>query len=321
MNPDVAKAIPELVRRGIIPQERSSLLLRIATRSLVSVHGEIRLLFYLGVLVTTAGVGLLVQEYYQHIGPVAVAVVVGIAAIACLSWAAKNAKPFSWGESASPWLAFDYLLLLGVLLASSDLAFIEIQFTPLGAHWPWHLLIVSILMACVAVRYDSRTVFSLALSTFAAWRGLSVSLVENSIWHASEESVRLNAISCGVIFVLLGYYLLRSRKKPHFEPVAAHLGWLLILGALVSGVGLHGPEGIAYVVLLSATGIFLAWLSYVKRRFSLFAYGVLAVYIASISLVLKADLDSTGELVCIMIISLILIALLWRAQKKMKEPE
>ncbi len=320
MNPDVAQAIPEFVRRGIIPREKASLLLRIARGELVSVNWEIRLAFYLGVLLTTAGVGLLVEENYQNIGPVAIAVLLGSAAIALLSWAAKKGPPFSWEESPSPLLAFDYVLLLGVLLAGTDLAFIEIQFTPLGAHWPWHLLIVSILLACAAVRYDSRTVFSLALSTFAAWRGLSVSLVEKPVWFASEETIRWNAIGCGVLFVLLGSHLIRTKKKAHFEPVAAHLGWFLILAAFLSGTVERGLGGIVYIVLLSATGAFLAALSYVRRRFSLFAFGVLAVYLAVIGLVFKADLDSSGELACIVIGSLVLIAVLRKVQKRMKEP-
>jgi len=320
MNPDAAKAIPEFARRGIISRERASLLLRIACGDLVTVHREIRLLFYLGVLLTTTGVGLLVQRNYRHIGPVTIAVVIGAGAVACLSLAAKRAQPFSWMETPSPSLGFDYLLLLGVLLAGADLAFIEIQFTPLGAHWPWHLLIVSVLMACIAVRYDSRTVFSIALSTFAAWRGLSVSFIEKPVWLASEESVRMNSLGCGVLFVLLGSFLVRGKKKPHFEPVAVHLGWFLILGALVSGIGGGGAEGIVYIALLSTTGAFLAWRSYSGRRFGLFAFGVFAVYLAAIGLVFKAGLGFSGDLACIMITSVVLIALLWKAQKKMKEP-
>jgi hypothetical protein len=60
------------------------------------------------------------------------------------------------------------MLLLGVLLASADLAYIEVKFTPLGDAWPWHLLIVAVLSGLLAFRCDSRVVFSFALTTFAA---------------------------------------------------------------------------------------------------------------------------------------------------------
>jgi hypothetical protein len=36
---------------------------------------------------------------------------------------------------------------------------------PLGAGWPWHLLVVAVFYAALALR-DSRVVWSLALTTF-----------------------------------------------------------------------------------------------------------------------------------------------------------
>ena len=44
-----------------------------ASDELVSVRWELRTLLYLGVLLVTAGVGLLVKENFDRIGPVAVA--------------------------------------------------------------------------------------------------------------------------------------------------------------------------------------------------------------------------------------------------------
>ena len=84
MNPDLARAIPEMTRAGILSEEKSALLLRIARGELISVHPEIRLLFYLGVLLTTAGAAILVKDNYHQIGPLAVAVVVGIGALISL---------------------------------------------------------------------------------------------------------------------------------------------------------------------------------------------------------------------------------------------
>jgi hypothetical protein len=318
MNPDVAQAIPEIARSGILEQEKASRLLRIARGDLISVRAEIRLLLYLGVLVTSAGAGLLIKQNYDQIGPLAVALAVGLGAAACLGFAIRQAPGFSWGEVPSPSMVYEYLLLLGLLLGVADLAFIEVQFTPLGANWPWHLLIASILMACIAIRHDSRTIFSLALSTFAAWRGVSVSLIEMPIWRAYDESVRWNAVCCGLLFLFLGRFLLRSRKKPHFEPVAVYLGWLLVLGSLVSGGPQYGAKGVAYILLLIGTGGYLACHSFRKQRFSLFVAGVLAVFIGLIETVLKSRLgfEMTALSVCFMAVAL--IALLWKAHRKIR---
>lgn len=318
MNPDVAQAIPEIARSEILEQEKASRLLRIARGELLSVHAEIRLLFYLGVLLISAGTGLLIKENYDQIGPFAVALAVGLGAVACFGWAIRRAPAFSWGEVPSSSMAHDYLLLLGVLLGAADLAFIEVQFTPLGSNWPWHLLITSVLMACIAIRYDSRTIFSLALSTFAAWRGLSVSLIEKPIWRASVESVRWNALCCGLLFIFLGNFLLRARRKPHFEAIAVYLGWFLVLGALVSGGPQRGSTGVAYILLLIGMGGGLAWHSFRKQRFTLFVAGVLAVFIGLIEIILKSRLgfELTALSICFMAVAL--IALLWRAHRTMR---
>ncbi len=319
MNPDVVNAIPDLVRHGILPEDEASQMLRIARGELVSLYLEIRLLFYFGVLLITAGIGLLVKQNYQHIGPLAVATALGVSALALLGWVASKAPPFSWKETQSPSLGFDYILLLGVLLAATNLAFIEVQFTPLGSRWPWHLLIVSIFMAITSLRYDSRTVFSLALSTFAAWRGLSVSLIEKPLWFASAESVRWNAIACGILFILLGRLLLHTRRKPHFEPVATHLGWFLVLAAMVSGGPQRGIIGMAYIIMLAAAASILARFAVRARRFGLFAFGILGLYIALTELVFKADLEFELEMLWVVLTSLVLIVLLWRAQRKLKD--
>ena len=318
MNPDVAKAVPEMVESGILEKEKASTLLRIARGELHSIQAEIRLLFYLGVLSCTAGAGLLIGENYKQIGPLAVALFVGLAAAVSFGLAIRRAPRFSWGEVPSPSIAFDYLLLLGVLLGAADLAFIEVQFAHLAAHWPWHLLITSILMVCIAIRYDSRTVFSLALSTFAAWRGVSVSIIEVSLWRFSSEPLRWNAITCGLLFIFLGHYLLRARRKPHFEPAAAYLGWMLVLGALVYGGSESGAEGTTYIFVLLATSCLLAWHSFKQRRFPLFTIGVVAAFIALFEIVLKWRLSFELAALATCLIAVGMIVVLWITHRTMR---
>jgi hypothetical protein len=319
MDPDVADAIPEMVRSGLLEKIASPRLLRIAQGELLSIYPELRLLFYFGVLLTTTGVGLLVKEKHQQLGPIAIAILIGVGTMASLGWAARQAPGFSWKEVPSPSLSYDCQLLLGVLLAAADLAFIEVQFTPLGAHWPWHLLIVSCLMAAIAIRYDSRMIFSLALSTFAAWRGLSVSLIEKPLWHATGTSVRWNALACGLAFVFLGRFLLRTGRKSHFESVAVHLGWILILGAILSGTLDAGSSDNLYIVILAITSAALGWHNFRKHRFVLFVFGVLGVYIALIECVFKLRLGDIADLFLIGLLSVAMMAVLWKTHRKLKE--
>lgn len=324
MNPDVAPAVDGLARSGTLNPTQARLFSRIARRELVSVHGELRLLAYLGVLLLMGGVGILVRENLDRIGPVAIAVGLGLGALLCLAWVARQAPPFSRAEVASPHLALDYVLLLGALLIGADLAYVEAQFAALGDAWPWHLLLVSVIYALLAVRYDSRVVFSLALSTFVAWRGVSAARLEHSLWSSSDAgAVRANAAACGALFVALGAVLRARRFKAHFEPVAAHLGWLLILAAPLSGVGESGPAGRWSAVVLGLVGGGLAIFSYARRRFGLFAIGVVAVYVGVSALFVDALSGSDAALLGFFwfaVTPLVVLAFLYVVHRRLREP-
>jgi hypothetical protein len=295
MNPDTAAAIPQLVQDGALPAAAAVRPLRVARGELLSVRAELRAVLYCGVLLITGGVGLLVAEHLQQIGPLTIAVGLAAAALVALLWVANAAPPFAWHETASPNLAFDYVLLLGVLLAAADLAYVEREFTPLGSHWPWHLLLVAAFAGAAAVRFDSRVVFSLALATFAAWRGLALSVAGAAAAAGWDSRLRANAVGCGLLFALLGLALERTRRKPHFAPAAIHLGWLLVLGGIASGL-----PAIGYACAIVAVGSGLAAGAWWRRRFSLFAFGVVAAACGAVVLI-GHTLPQTGALGCFFI--------------------
>src|SRR4029453_2494453 len=136
----------------------------------------------------TTGVGLFLKENHERLGPTVLAALIGLAAAICLFYAYRRSPPFSWEAAPPTHLAVDYVLLLGVLLLGSDLAYVEAQFRWLGPKWPLHLLLVSLLYFAAAYRFDSRVVLSLALSAFAAWRSVSAALPFS---HAGGGAVAL----------------------------------------------------------------------------------------------------------------------------------
>jgi hypothetical protein len=293
MNPDVALAVEELGRSGTLTTPQARLFHRVALGRLVSVRPELRLLLYGGVLAIMAGVGELVRQNLDRIGPVAIAAGLCVAAAAALAWALRHASPFSWGRAASGHVAFDYILLLGVLLTGAALAYVEVKFTPLGPSWGYHLLLMSVFAAAVAVRGDSRMVASIALTTFAAWRGVAASPLERGFWSVSAGAMRTNAIVTGVLFAALGWWMVRSGRKAHFEPVATHLGWLLVLGAIFSGIFEYGGAGTPFRLALLVVGTGLGIAAFRQGRFSLFGMGLVAAYIGLSALVVSV---APGEL-------------------------
>ena len=277
-SPEVAAAIPKLVEKGLLGPAAAAPLLRSARGELLSIRGELRALLYFGVLAVVGGVSLLVKENLERIGPVTIAVAIGVAAAVCLGWTLARARPFSWQRAESSDWAFDFLLLLGILLLGADLAYIEAKFTPLGDAWSYHLLFMSLVTGALAMRCDSRTSWSLALTTFAAWRGVAAAGVVGGIWGRSEVFLRWNLMLCGLAFLVFGFALRRLDRKRHFEPLTTFFGSFGVL----AGLGLFALDPnenwILWAIVFVAAAGGLAGAALRARRFGLFALGALGVY-------------------------------------------
>jgi len=319
LNPDVVAAIDALRAKGTLPGAQARVLSRPARGELVSIHWELRTLLYLGVVLATTGVGLFLKLNQERIGPAALASLLGLAAAICLLYASRRSPPFSWEATPSPHLAVDYVLLLGVLLLGADLAYVETQFRWLGPRWPLHLLLVSVLYLLAAYRFDSRIVLSLALSSFAAWRGVSAAIALSGFGGAVSGAVRANAIGCGVVFIGLGYLCVRLRRKAHFEPVYVTLGLLLLLGGLLSGAfGEVGSNWPLWEIPLLICASIVVLVAHRLRRPLDYALGVLAGYLGLMR-VLSEILDGSLLAFTIAVSSLGVLVFLIRAQRRMRE--
>lgn len=290
-SPEVAEAIPRLVREGVLTPAQAAAPLRAARGELLSIRGELRAVLYLGVILIVAGVSLLVKENLDRLGPATIAAAIGLAAAACLGWTLYRAPPFSWGRAESPDWSFDYLLLLGVLLLGADLAYVEAKFTPLGPDWSHHLLLMAAITGGLAIRCDSRLCWSLALSGFAAWRGVAASRVGSELFAPESSRLRIELLVCGLAFAAVGLALRRFDRKAHFEPLTTFLGAL----ATLAGLGLFAldPDGpwIAWALLFLAVALALALVALRFRRFGLFALGAVAAYGAATRLFFQVSAD------------------------------
>ena len=320
MNPDVVAAVERLSAANVLSPGQAALLGRVARRGLVSVRLEIRMLLYAGVLLLTSGIGLLVVKHHQDLGPWVITGSIGIAAAACLAWVARAAPAFSWSEVSPPTVAFDYVLLLGLLLLASGLAYVEAQFTVLGPRWGHHLLVVGVVYLLAAYRWDSRTVLGLGLTTLAAWRGVSVSLTSGSLGTGDPGELRASALALGALYVALAALVVRRQWKAHFEPVYGVAGLLLLLGALVSGA-LDAPSGRgAWLLALLAATAFVMWASFRLGRSVYFALGVLAAYGGLLrTLFVPFGRVRSVPLLLAAILALGALALIFAAHRRMSE--
>mgnify|MGYP000313952830 CR=1 FL=1 len=309
MNPESLAALDRLTRASLLPAATSEKLRRIAQGARVPIRTELRLFLYVSVLLISTGVGLLIKENLERIGPLGISLSLAFAAAACLFYVARRAAPFTWGRAADQHMAIDYVLLLSMLLLTADLTYIERTFPLFDSAWALHLLVMSIVAVALGARFDSRTVFALGLSSFAAWRGVSANTLEQVFWASSYRGVSLNSLGCGVLFVGVGWLLLRTKRKAHFEPSATYLGWMLVLGALFR---LSWP-------LLTVTGVGLAVLGSRVRRYWLFALGVAGAYVGAGRFVTQFLRDDIAQALWFLLSSIAVMALLIRKGRRWQE--
>ncbi len=289
MNPDVTAAVGRLHSDGLLGDFTANLFGRVARRELVSVRLEIRAALYLGVLLLTGGIGLFVKENHERIGPAAIAVAIGLGAAVCLVWAVRRSAPFAWGEATSAHAGFDYVLLLGALLVATDLAYLETQFALLGRDWPWHLLVVAVFYGLLAYRFDSKMLLSLALASFAAWRGIAVNIERTSLGSGDPARLRVEALAIGALFAVLGLLSVRAGRKAHFEDVYVNAGLLLALGGLLSGVfGIRENGWGGWLLLLLLVSSAVAFAAFRTRRTLPFALAIVAAWLGLQRLVFES---------------------------------
>lgn len=306
---------------GTLTDTQAALFGRMARGELVSVRLELQIALWIGVTMIAGSVGVLVKDNFANLGPLTIGAGITLAAALCLWYVARTSPPFSWGPVASPAIAFDYLLLLGVLLIGSDLAYIETQFGLLGPNWPWHLFLLSLIQLAFAFRYDSRGVLSLALVSFAAWRGVALSFAAGALIGGHEETIRINALIVGALFLGAGLLLRRTGRKSHFEPAFGNFGLLLLLGAAVAG-GYTGRGGLdpIWSPALALTSAATVTLAYRARRSDYFAQGVIAASLGFAQL--AAELGFGVGLYYLMSAGSfgILLLILWAHRRFREEP-
>jgi hypothetical protein len=222
-------------------------------------------------------------------------------------------------------MAFEYLLLLGSLLIGSDLAWAEVHWTPLGPSWTWHLLIYALVLLPLAYRFDSAAVLSLALTSIAAWRGVSLSVAASRAGAEAAATLRGNAIVVGLAFLVAAALTRASRRKPHFETIYANLGLLLLFGGLLSGTMMHGgwevqPSGEwrAWLATLAAATALVVPVAWRLRRASYFSLALIAGWLGLIRLSLESR-DEVGIAFFVAATALGVVVLLLRVRRRFRE--
>ena len=276
---------------GILSPEQHTLLAGLSRGEPYSLFLELNILLYAGILALVAGLGWTVTTWSEQLGDVVILTVLSALLAGCFWFCFSRAPAWSSGETPSPSLGFDYVLYLGSLTWSLELAYIENRFHLLSGQWDLYLLMTAGLFFFLAYRFDNRFVLSLALSSLAGWFGLTI-----SHWPSHEDAAyRLYAMLYSLIVGAAGAILQRIGLKPHFFGTYLNIAANVLFWALLSGV--FQPLGylVWFLALLVVCGASLAW-GLARRQFAFVAYATVYGYVGVSSILLRSIHGGTAVL-------------------------
>ncbi|RPI12567.1 MAG: DUF2157 domain-containing protein, partial [Lysobacterales bacterium] len=182
-----------------------------------SVHAELRVVLYLGVLLVMAGVGIVLARNLDRIGPIGIVLGIALAAAACAIPAIRARRAGGTLTTAA-----EYLLLLAALLLSADLAYAERQFALLGPSWSWHLLLLAVVHAAIAYTFTSPVVLAASLAALAGWFGVGGTLGDALHVSYSTPELGARALACAAVIFAWRHADRRARPESRFSDVFDH---------------------------------------------------------------------------------------------------
>jgi hypothetical protein len=245
----------ELQAAGLIDEAAASRAVALERGSIFSVFEELRFALYAAVASITAGIGLLVKDNLDRIGPITLIAVLALASAACYATALRT----HWqGRERS--IGGDYVLLLGALIVSADLGYAESQFHWLGTEWQWYLLILAAFHGVTAYGLRSRLVLCTSIAALAAWFGIEGQAAMLFNVGGSAAGLGMHAIGCAGTLLVWRAANRRLGGPESFESVfenfAANIGfWGVLALCLTPGSRLLG---LSLLAALATASIFKA---------------------------------------------------------------
>ncbi len=203
----------------------------------LSVYWDLRTLLYLGIVLLTTALGILVYKNINTIGHDVVIIAIAILCAGCFWYSFKNASPYSNKKITSSNAWFDYILLMGCLLLLTFFGYLQFEYEIFGNRWGLATFCPMILLFISAYYFDHVGVLSLAIVNLAAWVGISVTplqlLTKNDF---GDARLIYSGIVLGTLLVAISFASVSKNIKAHFCFTYKNFGFHILLISLLAAV-------------------------------------------------------------------------------------
>jgi len=207
----------QLHKDGFITEQELFAITTFQAEKPLSLHWELRTILYLGLLLLSSGVGILIYLNIETIGHQAILAMIAVTCIGCFYYAWKKRSPYSNETVKHPSPFFDYIVLLGCLLFGIFIAYLQVQYTAFGFHYGLATLLPTVLFFACAYLFDHKGVLSLGITGLSAWVGLAVTplqLLEQN--NFSDNTITFTALALGILLAGFAWYSDIKNIKRHF---------------------------------------------------------------------------------------------------------
>ncbi|OMP74804.1 MULTISPECIES: DUF2157 domain-containing protein [unclassified Chitinophaga] len=244
----------KLEQDGLISPGSMSNIHAATGKKLFSLHWELKTILYLGVLLLSGGLGVLVYKNIDTIGHQVVLLAIALACAGCFYYCFRRKLPFSWGKVPAPNPFFDYILLLGCLLFITFITYLQGAYGVFKFHYGTATFIPLTVLFFSAYYFDHLGVLSLAITNLAAWLGVNVSpltFMEGTMYI--DTRLIITGLILGAALLLMDYFTHYLRKKPHFGFTYRNFGMHLMLLACVTAMfkshfNYYNEENASYLI-------------------------------------------------------------------------
>jgi len=293
----------------------------------ISVHWEIRTLLYLGVLLLTAGLGILVYKNIDTIGHQFILLFIALVCTGCFFYCFKNKLPFSTGKVAPPNSFFDYILLLGCCTFIIFIAYLQYQYTLFGNRYGLASFFPMLVLFFSAYYFDHLGILSMAITNLAAWVGITVTPMQILTSNDFDSSIIIfTGMGLGILLLSIAWATIKKSIKKHFEFTYANFGTHIILISCLAAMFHFSVSYIIWFLLLMGLVYFFYRKALADKSFYFILiitlYAFIGISYVVVELLSHIPSDGIGIImlgfVYFIISAICLILFLIRTNKKLK---
>jgi hypothetical protein len=289
----------ELHTQGHISDDAFHKLKQRQLKPLVSVYWEIKTILYLGIMLLTGGVGVLVYKNIDTIGHQIILAFIALVTGGCFTYCFKHKKPFSTARVQTPNTFFDYVLLQGTISLLIFVGYMQYQYNVFGNNYGLATFIPMLALFYIAYDFDHVGILNMAIANLGVWMGVQVTPWQllNKGTFSSERVI--HTYTCfGLLLLCAAWLTQKFIFKKHFKFSYQHYGIHITLIAMLAGYFSDYDYGMNILWLFGMLVLCAAVYTnaYKEKSFYFFLLSILYGYLAISCLVVRAmiRLDDIG---------------------------